>query len=162
MDTRRRDLTPYFLAVSRRPTNPPRRIRSGLIFSKFAVYRTPIPLQLILFDRGYDVGYIATIQVGTPPRDYSILMDSGSADFWIGGEKCKSSSTDGGCVRMASVHSITIRSDTALPLRVIMPFSENILHPLSKTQEKSGRPDTILVQSKGVSSLITSTSPVWL
>jgi len=37
-----------------------------------------------------DVGYIATVQVGTPPRDFSILMDSGSADFWIGAEGCQS------------------------------------------------------------------------
>jgi len=44
--------------------------------------------------QGNDVGYIATVQVGTPPRDFSILMDSGSADFWIGGEGCKSQ--DGG------------------------------------------------------------------
>ncbi|KAF9790487.1 acid protease [Thelephora terrestris] len=39
---------------------------------------------------GNDVGYVATVQVGTPPRDFSILMDSGSADFWIGGEGCQS------------------------------------------------------------------------
>ncbi|KAF9648814.1 acid protease [Thelephora ganbajun] len=39
-----------------------------------------------------DVGYIATIQAGTPPRDFSVLMDSGSADFWIGGEGCQSQS----------------------------------------------------------------------
>lgn len=37
-----------------------------------------------------DVGYIATIQVGTPPRNFRVLMDSGSADFWIGGEGCQS------------------------------------------------------------------------
>jgi len=39
---------------------------------------------------GNDVGYIATIQAGTPPRDFSILMDSGSSDFWVGGEGCQS------------------------------------------------------------------------
>jgi len=43
-----------------------------------------------------DVGYIATVQVGTPARDFSILMDSGSADFWIGGEGCQGD-TGGGC-----------------------------------------------------------------
>jgi len=42
-----------------------------------------------------DVGYIATVQVGTPPQDFRILMDSGSADFWIGAEGCKS--VLGGC-----------------------------------------------------------------
>lgn len=38
-----------------------------------------------------DVGYIATIQMGTPPRDFNILMDSGSADLWVGAEGCQSS-----------------------------------------------------------------------
>lgn len=51
--------------------------------------------------RGNDVGYIATIQVGSPPRDFSILMDSGSADFWIGAEGCQSDA-GGDCVRMTS------------------------------------------------------------
>ncbi|KAJ3483390.1 hypothetical protein NLI96_g6342 [Meripilus lineatus] len=41
-----------------------------------------------------DVGYIATIQMGTPPRDFAILMDSGSADLWVGAEGCQSE--DGG------------------------------------------------------------------
>lgn len=42
-----------------------------------------------------DVGYIATVQVGTPSQDFKILMDSGSADFWIGAENCQS--VLGGC-----------------------------------------------------------------
>lgn len=36
-----------------------------------------------------DVGYIATVQIGTPPRDFKILMDSGSADFWVAAEGCQ-------------------------------------------------------------------------
>ncbi|TDL16982.1 acid protease [Rickenella mellea] len=43
-----------------------------------------------------DVGYLATIQIGTPPRDFKILMDSGSADFWVGSETCVSEN-GGGC-----------------------------------------------------------------
>jgi len=43
-----------------------------------------------------DVGYLATIQMGTPPQDYSILMDSGSADLWVGAENCQSLG-GGGC-----------------------------------------------------------------
>lgn len=31
--------------------------------------------------RANDVGYLAIIQIGTPPRDFQLLMDSGSADF---------------------------------------------------------------------------------
>ena len=52
-------------------------------------------------NRANDVGYAAVVQVGTPLRDFSIIMDSGSADFWIGGEGCKSES-GGSCVRMVS------------------------------------------------------------
>ncbi|KIJ32489.1 hypothetical protein M422DRAFT_35793 [Sphaerobolus stellatus SS14] len=37
---------------------------------------------------GSDSGYIATIQIGTPPRDFNILMDSGSSDLWVGSEIC--------------------------------------------------------------------------
>jgi hypothetical protein len=43
-----------------------------------------------------DVGYLATVQMGTPPRDFLILMDSGSADFWVGSESCQSQG-GGGC-----------------------------------------------------------------
>ncbi|KAF8311984.1 acid protease [Clavulina sp. PMI_390] len=35
-----------------------------------------------------DVGYSATVQVGTPPKNYRIIMDSGSSDFWITAEGC--------------------------------------------------------------------------
>ena len=42
-----------------------------------------------------DVGYTTNIQIGTPPRNFSILMDSGSADFWVGAEGCQSSSVKG-------------------------------------------------------------------
>ncbi|KAJ3512882.1 hypothetical protein NLJ89_g3266 [Agrocybe chaxingu] len=43
-----------------------------------------------------DVGYLATVQVGTPPRNFLLLMDSGSADLWVGGEQCRSQA-GGGC-----------------------------------------------------------------
>jgi len=45
---------------------------------------------------GSDVGYLATIQMGTPPQDFLILMDSGSADLWVGSESCQSEG-GGGC-----------------------------------------------------------------
>jgi len=44
---------------------------------------------------GNDVGYLAEFLIGTPSRKFSILMDSGSADFWVGGETCQSSSVPG-------------------------------------------------------------------
>ncbi|KAG8739327.1 hypothetical protein FRC10_005785 [Ceratobasidium sp. 414] len=50
-----------------------------------------------LQDEANDVGYIATLQLGTPPaRNFNMLMDSGSADMWVGGEACKSQQ-GGGC-----------------------------------------------------------------
>jgi len=42
-----------------------------------------------------DVGFTTNVQIGTPPRNFSILMDSGSADFWVGAEGCQSSSVKG-------------------------------------------------------------------
>ncbi|KAH8822817.1 acid protease [Flagelloscypha sp. PMI_526] len=43
---------------------------------------------------GNDVSYSATIPIGTPPQNFLILMDSGSADFWVASENCVSQ--DGG------------------------------------------------------------------
>jgi hypothetical protein len=43
-----------------------------------------------------DVGYAAIIKIGTPPQSFSILMDSGSADFWVTGENCQSCVSDSG------------------------------------------------------------------
>ena len=61
------------------------------------------------FNRGNDVSYIATIQIGTPPRDFAITMDSGSADFWVGREGCKSQA-GGDCVHAVplglSIHDL--------------------------------------------------------
>jgi hypothetical protein len=39
---------------------------------------------------------IANVQIGTPPRDFRMIMDSGSADFWVGSEDCRSTA-GGGC-----------------------------------------------------------------
>ncbi|KAI0806325.1 aspartic peptidase A1 [Irpex lacteus] len=44
-----------------------------------------------------DVGYIATVQMGTPPRDFKLLMDSGSADLWVGAEVCQDVDTGADC-----------------------------------------------------------------
>ncbi|KAJ7116407.1 aspartic peptidase domain-containing protein [Mycena epipterygia] len=36
-----------------------------------------------------DIGYLATVFLGTPLRPFRMLVDSGSADMWVGGEGCK-------------------------------------------------------------------------
>ncbi|KAJ7284664.1 aspartic peptidase domain-containing protein [Mycena rebaudengoi] len=45
-----------------------------------------------------DIGYLATLRIGTPPQDFRLLVDSGSADMWVGGERCKSDA-GGSCGR---------------------------------------------------------------
>lgn len=120
------------------------------------------PIDTLYFDRANDVGYIATVQVGTPPRDFSILMDSGSADFWIGAEGCQSQQ-GGGCVR--AVTGRAAKSQFVLTLshpRAITPFLAHNPRPVSKTPEIPSRSHTVLVRSRGTSSVITLTSLVWL
>ena len=48
---------------------------------------------------GQDDGYLATVQMGTPPQNFTVLVDSGSADFWVGSEACLSE--QGGCVSLS-------------------------------------------------------------
>ncbi|KAJ7454803.1 acid protease [Mycena latifolia] len=45
---------------------------------------------------GPDTTYVATLQIGSPPRDFAIILDSGSGDFWVESDTCKSES-GGGC-----------------------------------------------------------------
>ncbi|KAF9453436.1 acid protease [Macrolepiota fuliginosa MF-IS2] len=47
------------------------------------------PNSLGLEIQSNDYGYYAKLMIGTPPKEFSLLMDSGSADFWVGGEGCK-------------------------------------------------------------------------
>lgn len=58
---------------------------------------TPTAANSIALDNeANDIGYLATVQLGTPPRNFRLLMDSGSADMWVGGESCQSLA-GGGC-----------------------------------------------------------------
>ncbi|KAH9029833.1 aspartic peptidase A1 [Lactarius pseudohatsudake] len=74
---------------------------------------------LALDDIDNDVGYLATVQMGTPPRDFQILMDSGSADFWVGAEGCKSAEgADCGNHTFLGTQSSTSFVDTKKPFQV--------------------------------------------
>ncbi|KAJ6468432.1 acid protease [Mycena sanguinolenta] len=46
---------------------------------------------------GADSQYLTTVQLGTPPRDFVIILDSGSGDFWVGSDSCTAQSGGGGC-----------------------------------------------------------------
>ncbi|KAJ6577379.1 aspartic peptidase domain-containing protein, partial [Mycena capillaripes] len=51
-------------------------------------HNTTFPHSTALDIEANDIGYLATVHLGTPPRPYSLLVDSGSADMWVGGEHC--------------------------------------------------------------------------
>ncbi|KAF7292744.1 Acid protease [Mycena indigotica] len=51
-----------------------------------------------------DVGYLATVQMGTPPQNFLILMDSGSADLWVASDTCQGVD-GGGCGRHQTLSS---------------------------------------------------------
>jgi len=59
------------------------------------VAQTPAtPDSLALSIEGTDISYITTVKLGG--RNFDLLMDSGSADLWVGSETCKSEA-GGGC-----------------------------------------------------------------
>jgi hypothetical protein len=41
---------------------------------------------------------IAALQIGTPAREFKLLVDSGSSDLWVGGEGCQSPGGTANCV----------------------------------------------------------------
>ncbi|KAJ7284665.1 acid protease [Mycena rebaudengoi] len=45
---------------------------------------------------GVDTTYVAVVQFGTPPRDFNIILDSGSGDLWVESETC-ANEDGGGC-----------------------------------------------------------------
>ncbi|KAJ7678508.1 aspartic peptidase domain-containing protein [Mycena rosella] len=59
-------------------------------------HNTTFPQSAGLDIEANDIGYLATVQLGTPPRDFHLLADSGSADIWVGGENCQADE-GGGC-----------------------------------------------------------------
>lgn len=81
--------------VSHPQLNPPLATPSALISCKSQIQHTLLTILILHFHSGADVGYFAIVQIGTPPQDFKILMDSGSADLWVGSEDCQSNG--GGC-----------------------------------------------------------------
>ncbi|KAH7107915.1 acid protease [Auriculariales sp. MPI-PUGE-AT-0066] len=49
---------------------------------------------LPLEDLSVDSSYSATIQVGTPPQSFQVIVDTGSSDLWLAGPQCISCDMD--------------------------------------------------------------------
>jgi hypothetical protein len=83
---------------------------------------TPTKDSAGLFIIANDVSYTAKIQMGNPPRDFNLLMDSGSADLWVGAEECKSQA-GGDCVSFAfGLFSLLSACSSLLCFRATMYF----------------------------------------
>lgn len=54
-----------------------------------------------------DVGYYAPLLIGTPAKIFNILMDSGSADFWVPSQLCNDDKSCGGHNTLGSKSSST-------------------------------------------------------
>jgi len=71
-------------------------VNGGLTIAKTPTTANSLGLDIV----ANDVGYVATFQIGTPPRNFNLLMDSGSADFWVGATNCVSSSNGAPCSKL--------------------------------------------------------------
>lgn len=95
----------------------------------------------------------APLQIGTPRREFNILMDSGSADFWVGSANC--STRNGNCVRFHGL--ITLLSDVQ-GHRVIMSSSGLSKVPPSTLPTFNGKRN--MVQAPFGETLHMTTSPL--
>ncbi|KAG6855807.1 hypothetical protein H0H87_010725 [Tephrocybe sp. NHM501043] len=69
------------------------------------------------------IGLDIQVSIGTPPRDFELLVDSGSADLWVGGEGCKptdpfSDQEDCGSHNFLGSKSSSTFNDTKKPWRI--------------------------------------------
>ncbi|KAH9476976.1 Pepsin A [Psilocybe cubensis] len=91
----------------------------ALIDDGVTVANTPTaPNSLGLDIEAVDVGYSAVVQIGTPPRDFLVTMDSGSSDFWVGSEDCTSNGIGCGNHVFLGPQSSTSFNDTGKPFKI--------------------------------------------
>ncbi|KAJ7220032.1 acid protease [Mycena pura] len=55
------------------------------------------PFSSVVSIDGADTSYVATVGMGTPSRDFAIILDSGSGDFWVQSDDECTSDNGGGC-----------------------------------------------------------------
>ncbi|KAL0954624.1 hypothetical protein HGRIS_003581 [Hohenbuehelia grisea] len=80
-DTEPKGFSPFVLDIA---------VKKAVTIAKRPTHKHSLGLDI----QANDLGYMATFQIGTPPRDFRLLVDSGSGDLWVGGENCKGK--DGG------------------------------------------------------------------
>ncbi|KAF8716715.1 hypothetical protein AX14_012222 [Amanita brunnescens Koide BX004] len=51
-----------------------------------------------LIRQGQDSSYIGTIEIGTPPKTFHLILDAGSSDFWVTGRVLYSTTTTACCI----------------------------------------------------------------
>ena len=120
--SRRRLIPTVHKTTSLSPTNLKPPIPLDLTLSMLTILHTFLVF-IIIFSlyRANDVGYLATVQMGTPPQDFLILMDSGSADLWVGAENCESQN-GGDCVRVHFLRSLLSHLKPHLPGATSIPW----------------------------------------
>ncbi|KAG8917343.1 hypothetical protein FRC00_013728 [Tulasnella sp. 408] len=48
-----------------------------------------------IFNYGADYAYYTSVSIGTPPKEYDVLLDTGSSDLWFVGEDCPTCANSG-------------------------------------------------------------------
>ncbi|KAA1470812.1 acid protease [Dentipellis sp. KUC8613] len=56
--------------------------------SRRAPTQFTLPLTPLLTNTGREMGYVASVKIGSNPIPYRVLMDSGSSDFWLVSDTC--------------------------------------------------------------------------
>ncbi|KAJ7722757.1 acid protease [Mycena maculata] len=70
---------------------------------------------------GPDTSFLVTVPIGTPSRDFNIILDSGSGDFWVESSTNCTSQNGGGCGN----HTFLGEDNSASLVNTRQPFSDS-------------------------------------